>query len=277
MKDLATSDFALYRFGRSQPTVAHLWDACQNPAWMLKLLGEGGFDDDSRMRHVMVMMARRIESLLTDPASREAINRADAFTRGEVPRDRLFNAFARAASAASTILPFEGHRARAANVARLVAYVHHTQEEQPRSLADVAAEIADEVPAILSLASQGGLLSRRNTGNGLALTITRSAIARDLREAFGNPFALDATLRLRATVKSQALRKWARRKKLVYELEPTEIVWHAQLKKGQTVQFAEEAGAPMVAASKLFRSVYKVFPNDGLPVPGTEDEEIVLA
>jgi hypothetical protein len=81
-------------------TLAEVWADCQRSDWLLWLLGAIGYDDERVLRLFAAWCARQVLHLVDDPRSREAVEVAERYARGEATREELAAAWAAANAAA---------------------------------------------------------------------------------------------------------------------------------------------------------------------------------
>lgn len=82
-------------------TIAEFWQQCQRPDWMLWLLEHTGYHDEQVLREFGCWCVRQVWGLLDDPLSREAVEVAERYARGEATAEELTSARSAALDAAT--------------------------------------------------------------------------------------------------------------------------------------------------------------------------------
>jgi hypothetical protein len=248
LSEARLKEFDLSLFARDYPSVPALWEKAPNPAWMMRMLAEAAYPDESRIRPLMAEAMIRVMHLAPDPRVALAVERAIGFANGTVSETLLFNAHC-GARAASHEARRDGDpiRQRVALAAQLTAY--HRAEEgcTRRNLCDVAAEaIAIAIDARLATDARAQRIHLE--------------LSQGIRRSLGNPFADHPALRFRGASKSQAIRKFAARRGMGYFLTPERGLWWATLQNEHGHALSHSHLMAMSAAHLLFEDAARFHP-----------------
>jgi len=81
------------RWAKQIETFERAWHECPDPDWLVWAVQQAGYDDQARLRTWACWCVRRVWELIPDPRSRQAVETAEAFLRGQSTEEELHAAW----------------------------------------------------------------------------------------------------------------------------------------------------------------------------------------